>query len=329
MPDEGWYYRLSFFFKEKFKERVFKIPLHAGFSCPNRDGTISTKGCLFCYNPSFSPAALLGEKTKACFSIRDQIRRFQFQKEKPRGESLPEKIPEDFMPSRKYLAYFQSYSNTYAPLHRLKELYEEALQTPGIVGLSIATRPDCLGPGVLELLGGYAQKYHLWLELGLQSAHDKTLKLINRGHTYSQFAEAVFESSARGIYLCVHLINGLPGEGFFEMLETVKMINRLPLDGVKFHQLQVFRNTPLEALYRENKIKVLTLEDYLQILCSQLEILRPDIVVHRLLAEAADDTFLVAPKWDVSRAAFSHMVEEELKKRRSYQGHKYTAFPIL
>jgi radical SAM protein (TIGR01212 family) len=322
LPPFGWYYRLSSFFKEKFNEKVYKIPLDAGLSCPNRDGTISTGGCLFCYNPSFSPGALLREKTGAELSLREQIRRFQFKKEKPGGESLPELIPEDFVPRRKYLAYFQSYSNTYAPVARLKELYEEALNTPGIVGLSIATRPDCLAPGVLELLSGYARRFHLWLELGLQSAHDQTLELINRGHSYRQFAEAVLESSSRGIYLCAHIINGLPGEGRKEMLETVHRINSLPLHGIKFHQLQIFRGTPLEALYQEEKIEVLSLQEYLQVLCSQLEVLRPDIVVHRLLAESTYDAFLLAPRWPLSRAAFSRLVEEELKKRNSYQGHR-------
>lgn len=325
MPTPGWYYRLSAFFKGKFKERVYKIPLDAGFSCPNRDGTISTKGCIFCYNPSFSPGALLRERTGAELSLREQIRCFQFKKEKSRGEIVPEIIPEDFVPRYKYLAYFQSYSNTYAPVARLKKLYEEALQTPGIVGLSIATRPDCLSSEVLELLGSYAQKFHIWLELGLQSAHDQTLELINRGHSYSQFAEAVLKSSSKGIYLCAHIINGLPGERRKEMLETAHRINSLPLNGIKFHQLQVFRNTPLEVLYRENKVEVLSLQEYLQVLCSQLEILRPDIVVHRLLAESTSDAFLLAPRWPLSRAAFSRLVEEELKKRNSYQGYKYSA----
>jgi radical SAM protein (TIGR01212 family) len=315
---------LSTFFKEKFNEKVYKIPLDAGFSCPNRDGAISTKGCIYCYNPSFSPGALAREKTGTKPLIREQILRFQFKREKGREEIVPEIIPGDFIPRYKYLAYFQSYSNTYAPVSRLKELYEEALQTPGIIGLSIATRPDCLGPGVLELLAGYTQDFHIWLELGLQSAHDDTLRLINRGHSYSQFREAVLNSQSRGIYLCAHIINGLPGEGREEMLETIHRINSLPLNGIKFHQLQVFRNTPLEGLYRQNKFRVLSMREYLEILCSQLEILRPDVVVHRLLSEATSSDFLLAPDWHSPRALFSQLVEKELKLRRSYQGQKYT-----
>ncbi|RJX29577.1 MAG: TIGR01212 family radical SAM protein [Dethiobacter sp.] len=323
LPPPGWYYRLSTFFKEKFKEKVSKIPLDAGFSCPNRDGTISTGGCIYCCNPSFSPGALAREKTGTKPAIREQILRFQSRLEKGREDTGPEIIPEGFIPRRKYLAYFQAYSNTYASVSRLKELYEEALQTPGIIGLSIATRPDCLGPGVLELLAGYARDFHIWLELGLQSAHDRTLELINRGHNYRQFQEAVLKSQSTGIYLCAHIINGLPGEGREEMLETIHRINSLPLDGIKFHQLQIFSHTPLEWLYRQEEFKVLAMGEYLEILCDQLEILRPDVVVHRLLSEATSSDFLLAPDWHVPRALFSQLVEKELKVRRSYQGQKY------
>ncbi|MGI6328757.1 MAG: hypothetical protein ACOX1I_07375 [Dethiobacteria bacterium] len=281
MPSPGWYYRLSRFFKETFGEKVYKIPLDAGFSCPNRDGTISTGGCIFCYNPSFSPAALAGEREGRLPSVREQIRSFQLRAEKkgnkfearqkaheefqkhegykahemqaaktaesscparydkvtPWEGSCPvsrstessrkaaQRDPEttgnscsrrqsgapaapadakNFQPRRKYLAYFQAYSNTYAPLPHLQKLYEEALSAPGIVGLSIATRPDCLGPGVLELLQSYAQKYHIWLELGLQSSSDRTLRLINRGHTYRDFEQAVLEEPGPGNLISVH-----------------------------------------------------------------------------------------------------------------------------
>ncbi|MGI6317365.1 MAG: TIGR01212 family radical SAM protein [Dethiobacteria bacterium] len=397
MPSPGWYYRLSRFFKETFGEKVYKIPLDAGFSCPNRDGTISTGGCIFCYNPSFSPAALDSEKKGRTLSVTEQIRSFQLRAEKkaekfearrkaheelqkhkgykahemqaaktaesscparydkvtPWEGSCPvsrstessrkaaQRDPEttgnscsrrqsgapaapadakNFQPRRKYLAYFQAYSNTYAPLPHLQKLYEEALSAPGIIGLSIATRPDCLGPGVLELLQSYAQKYHIWLELGLQSSSDRTLRLINRGHTYHDFEQAVLESSNRGIYICAHLINGLPGEGRAEMLETIAKINSLPLHGVKFHQLQVFRGTPLARLYEKGEVPLLSLRDYLEILCDQLELLRGDIVVHRLLSEAASEELLIAPRWDIGRSRFSQLVEGELKARGSWQG---------
>lgn len=323
MPTSGWYYRLSSFFRERFHEKIFKIPLDAGFTCPNRDGTISEKGCIFCYNPSFSPGAFEREKEKQRFTIREQITRFQLKMETGKAHRDAETEPDLFSPKKKYLAYFQSYTNTYAPLPRLEKLYEEALRIPGIIGLSIATRPDCLNPAVLELLGSYAREHHIWLELGLQSGHDRSLKFINRGHYYKDFEDAVLQSQNRGIFLCVHIINGLPGETRAEMLETVRKINSLPLNGIKFHQLQVFKETALSRLYSQGKIKPLSIDEYLEIICDQLEILRDDIVVHRLLSEALSTEMLLAPHWQESRAVFSQSVEKELKSRGSRQGKYY------
>ncbi|MDO9535971.1 MAG: TIGR01212 family radical SAM protein [Bacillota bacterium] len=320
MPTSGWYYRLSSFFRERFHEKIFKIPLDAGFTCPNRDGSISENGCIFCYNPSFSPGALDREKENQRFTVKEQITRFQMKMEtsQARGEAAEEAVL--FRPRKKYLAYFQSYSNTYAPLSRLKELYEEALRTPGVIGLSIGTRPDCLSPEVLELLSGYSLEYHIWLELGLQSAHDRSLKFINRGHYYKDFEDAVLLSQDKGIFICVHIINGLPGETRADMLETIRKINSLPLDGIKFHQLQIFKETALSQLYSQGKIDLLSIDEYLEIICDQLEILRHDIVVHRLLSEATTTEMLLAPHWQVSRAGFSQLVERELKTRGSWQG---------
>ncbi len=323
MPAFGWYYRLSRFFRESFGERVLKIPLDAGMTCPNRDGTLSHKGCIFCYNPGFSPGALSRERDRELIPIPEQIRLFQLRAEKLQiNGHLPEAnaARDAAFPRRRYLAYFQSYSNTHAPLPILKALYEEALQTPGIVGLSVATRPDCLDPEVLDLLAGYARNYHIWLELGLQSAHDATLQRINRGHTFAAFREAVKESSRRGLQVCVHIINGLPGESHQDMLETARVLSALPLKGVKFHQLQVMEGTPLAELYRRGEVTLLSREGYLEIVCDQLEILPEDVVVHRLLSEVTRKNLQLAPAWRVSRADFARMVEETLKSRCSYQG---------
>lgn len=332
MPPHGWYYRLSRFFKERFGEKVYKIPLHAGLSCPNRDGTVSTGGCIYCYNPGFSPAtAPAGANEASPASIREQIIRFQARAEKKdgapkKGSESQEKGPEEtaFQPARRYLAYFQTYSNTYGELSRLQTLYEEALHTPGIIGLSVATRPDCLFPEVLELLQAYARSHHIWLELGLQSAHDRTLELINRGHTYARFVEAVLKSKDRGILVCAHIINGLPGESRKEMLQTAARINSLPVNGIKFHQLQVIRETPLEDLFMSGGVKPLNEKEYLHIVCDQLEIMCSNIVVHRLMSEVTCPGLLAAPLWPVSRAQFTQMVENELKRRRSHQGIKCT-----
>lgn len=326
MPQLGWYYRLSSFFKEKFGERIYKIPLDAGLTCPNRDGTVSREGCIYCYNPSFSPGALEREKNKEeSRSITSQILSFQLKKEKkkayqPQGGEAGEVSPEKFSPQYKYLAYFQSFSNTYGPPSYLQKLYEEALFTPGVTGLSIATRPDCLDDEVLKVLENYARDYHIWLELGLQSVHDRTLKLINRGHDFACFETAVKRSAEKGIYTCAHIINGLPGENFNDMLETVKVINQLPLNGIKFHQLQVIKHTKLHDMYLKGKVQLLEKDEYLDILCDQLEHLRSDIVVHRLLSEAADADLLVAPFWHWNRASFAQQVEKELSKRGSCQG---------
>lgn len=316
MPEPGWYYRLSDFFKEKVGCKVYKIPLDAGFTCPNRDGTISFGGCIYCYNPSFSPPALRWEKKDPKNHIREQLLTYM---EKLKGQGIPD------VPGGRYLAYFQSYTNTYGDLQDMKELYEEALNTPGILGLSIATRPDCLSPEVLELLTAYARDYHIWLEVGLQSSHDRTLQLINRGHDYACFRDAVLRCRNRGIYVCAHIIDGLPGETAMDMLETVKKVNELPLQGIKFHQLQIHKATPLYPMYERGEVKVLVLEEYLDILCRQLEVLREDIAVHRLLGDVTHQDLLVAPRWRVHARNFTQRVEAELRKRNTWQGRKTSA----
>jgi len=328
----GWYFRLSSFFKERFGERVIKIPLDGGLTCPNRDGTLSEKGCIFCYNPAFSPAAAARETEGEAHreaekepgkGIRGQIRLFQWKAERgerPGAAATLEEPPHSFVPRNKYLAYFQAYSNTYGSLPLLERLYREALQTPGIVGLSIATRPDCLGADLLDLLTVLARRSHIWLELGLQTAHDRTLQLINRGHTYSCFVEAVQTCQGRNLYLCVHLINGLPGEDFPQMLTTAKQIATLPVHGVKFHQLQVLAGTAMASLFQQGEVSPLSLAHYLQIICDQLEVLPGTMTVHRLLAETPRWDLLLAPRWQVDRARFAAMVESELRRRGTWQG---------
>ncbi len=334
MASVGWYYRLSEFFRNKFGEKIYKIPIDAGFTCPNRDGTISYDGCIYCYNPSFSPPVHEKKLNGGSPGVKEQILQYQMRLENKNAYRTPGKLEkpkqpelsvnhsnvESFIPSRKYLAYFQAYTNTYGLTSKLRQLYEEALSTPGVVGLSIATRPDCLSQEILELLEGYARDFHVWLELGLQTTHDRTLEFINRGHTYDNFRDAVIESSGRGLLICAHIINGLPGESFPEMLETINKINGLPLEGIKFHQLQVIKHTNMEKLYREGKVNVLTREEYLKIICDQLETLRDDIVVHRLLSEVYKEDLLLAPRWEVFRGTFSQTVEKELRSRNSYQG---------
>lgn len=300
----GWYYRFSQFMKETFGGRVVKIPVHAGFSCPNRDGRVGYGGCTYCYNPSFSPVA---EEKK---SVSQQI---------SEGKSRAKRSRK----AVKFLAYFQSYTNTYAPLPVLKELYDEALADEEVVGLSIATRPDCISEEILELLQEYARTYHVWLEYGLQSIHDNTLRRINRGHTASQFVEAVQLTRNRGIYIGAHIILGLPGETERHMLQTVRALNKLEVDGVKLHHLQVIENTPLAEEFRRGEFQALTFADYLHLLCHVLEHLSPRIVIHRLIGEVLDDDLLIAPRWGLAKAEIIRAVEQELLRRKSYQGKKY------
>ncbi len=323
MPKPGWYYRLSEYFKKEFGHKVMKIPVHAGFTCPNRDGTLSTEGCIFCYNAGFSPAAYNDDEGLSDYfnevfsSVKDQVYRFIARHEK--AGIIKNKNPHE-NPKNKYLVYYQTYTNTYGNLVLLSALYGKALELPGVVGLSIATRPDCLSPGTIDLIGYYAEDHHVWVEIGLQSASDETLEAINRGHTADQLAVVAEKFKKHRARLCVHIINGLPGEDRSQMMETIDFINKLPVHGIKFHQLQVIRGTPLEEMHRRGEVTPLSLPEYLDIVCSQLERLREDIVVHRLMSEVTDPDLLIAPHWEIKRGNFSQRVEKELKRRKSFQG---------
>ncbi len=301
--EPGWYYRLSRFFKDIFSEPVYKIPLDAGFSCPNRDGTIGSEGCSYCYNPSFAP-----------FSNREKPLSLKEQLEKGKKKSGP----------AKYLAYFQAYTNTYAPAEKLKILYDQALSDPEVIGLSIATRPDCVTDEVLELLKNYAARFHLWVEYGLQSANDLTLKRINRGHDAASFARAVEKTKNKGIYICAHIILGLPGETGDMIFKTIDLLNKCGVDGVKFHHLQVISHTALEKEFRAGAINLFdTAADYIPVLCDCLERLSPKMVIHRLASQATSKELLIAPHWPEGSGQIASMVENELRQRGSYQGCKF------
>ncbi len=300
--EPGWYFRLSSYFREMFGQPVYKIPLDAGFSCPNRDGTIGTEGCSYCYNPSFSPYCGNNRPPALCEQLR------KGKKKNP----------------AKYLAYFQSYTNTYAPPEILRSLYNQALSDSEVIGLSIATRPDCISGTILDLLGEYNDRCHLWVEYGLQSAHDKTLIKINRGHSVADFKKAAKITRARSILVCAHIILGLPGETAAMHAETVGLINGLGIEGIKFHHLQVIRSTPLAEEFRAGKVPVyLRLADYLPHICDCLELLNPDTVVHRLASQATSADLLTAPHWPESAGQIAAAVTGELKKRGTHQGCRY------
>jgi radical SAM protein (TIGR01212 family) len=256
MPDLR-YNTFSAELRRQFGCRVQRISVDAGFTCPNRDGTVGTGGCIFCGGDG-SGAKGIARGLEVSAQIEQgkevMVRKFRAQK---------------------YLAYFQPYSNTYAPTDRLRALYDEALAVPDVVGLIVGTRPDCLPPEVVELLAGYAERTYLWLELGLQSSVDRVLEGINRGHDVAAFVDAVRRCTARGIRVCAHLILGLPGETREEMLATAELLNGLGVAGVKLHQLHVMKGTRLEEMYREGAVRLFELDGYASLVCDFLERLSP------------------------------------------------------
>ncbi len=295
------YYPLSRYLKERFGRRVQRVTLYCGFSCPNRDGTISEGGCIYCVPETLLPAAYSSGMT-----VTEQLN--------TGTRLLGRRYRAD-----KFIAYFQINTNTYAPIERLEGLYREALRHPQVVALCISTRPDCIGPAVLELLARLKEEKHLWIELGLQSAHNRTLELINRGHSVEDFLKAVELTKAYGIEVCTHLILGLPRETKEDMLHTVRLVAELGLWGVKFHQLDVIRGTRLEALYREGFFKPLELEAYAECVVESLELLPPKTTIHRLCGSTPAE-HLVAPLWSLDKERVRKRIEELLKERDTFQG---------
>lgn len=295
------YYSFSSFLKKRFGRPVYKISVDAGFTCPNRDGTKGINGCSFCNNESFS-----GSKTKG--SIKEQIRISKERVLSKRKGSL-------------FIVYFQSYTNTYADVSVLREKYYEALDESDIVGLSIGTRGDCLGDDVLDLLKEISEKTMLWVELGLETIHNETLKRINRGHTYEDFLNGYcrLRERIKNVYTCFHVIFGLPGETREMIFKTIREINRLKPDAVKFHDLEIVKNTAFEKDYYEGRIKLLDYNDYLEILGESLNILSPEIVIQRLYNTTNVD-FIVAPKKNLDKRKLLNIF---LNRENIIQGSKY------
>ncbi len=283
---------------------VYKVNVDAGFTCPNRDGLVSTGGCIYCNNDSFKPNAC-----ERVLPMREQI-----------NQGMP------YLRSRygaeKFLVYFQPYTNTYAPTETLERLYREALDIPGVVGLAIGTRPDCVDEEKISLLETLARDAFILVEYGLQSVHDGTLAFINRGHDYACFKNAVTLTAGRGIRIGAHIILGFPTESRADMFATADELSRLPLEFLKIHQLQVVRDTKLAALYAQDPFPVFDYFDYLVLLADFLERLSPDIVIQRLFA-AAPEEILIAPVWNKTRSEFLIDLDKVMEQRGSYQGKKY------
>lgn len=294
------YHTLDYFYKHKFGYKVFKISLNGGFSCPNVDGTLSTRGCIYC-----SP---LGSGEFAGRRCDDLIKQFYDVK------SIMDKKW-----SGKYIGYFQARTNTYAPLSDLKEKYESILKLPDVVGLSIATRPDCITDECLDYLSDLNSRTFLTVELGLQSIHESTNKFINRCHSLKCFDDMVKRLRERNINVVVHIINGLPYETKDMMLDTVRHINSLDIQGVKIHMLHVVKNTQLARIYLNNPFHILTRDEYVDIVCDQLELLRPEIVINRITGDPKKED-LIEPSWLLKKFCVLNEIDKELVKRDSYQG---------
>ena len=284
--------------------RVQKITVDAGLSCPNRDGRVSSGGCIFCNARGSGTGAYSRGLT-----ITDQL--LQGKKALARRYK-----------AKKFLAYFQSFSNTYAPVDVLRKLYDEALAVEDVVGLSIGTRPDCVDSPVLELLQEYAKRHLIWVEFGLQSARDKTLAIINRGHDFQCFAGAVRFTQNRGIKICAHVIIGLPDETRRDILHTAEAVSDLRIDGIKLHLLYVVKGTPLEALYRQGNYKCLNRKEYVDLVCDFLERLPEDMVIQRLTGDPHPEE-LVAPQWALNKSETLRRINETLEQRDSWQGKLY------
>lgn len=298
------YNDLNTYLRSLFECRVQKITVDAGLSCPNRDGRVSTGGCIFCN----ARGSGTGAHTRG-LTITDQL--LQGKKYLARRYK-----------AKKFLAYFQSFSNTYAPIDKLQKLYDEALAVEDIVGLSIGTRPDCVDLPVLELLQDYAGHHLIWIEYGLQSASDKTLELINRGHDVQCFKDAVSATLNRGIKICAHVILGLPGETRSDILQTARTISDLGIDGVKLHLLYVVKGTPLEALYRQGDYRCLEQQAYIDLVCDFLERIPPEMVIQRLTGDPHPEE-LVAPQWSREKTETIRKINETLERRDSWQGSKF------
>lgn len=299
--DNKRYHTLNYHFKTKYNSKVVKISLNAGFSCPNIDGTVGYGGCIYCSKSGS------GE--------------FGGDKNKPLTEQFYDikKVIDKKWPNSKYIAYFQAHTNTYAPLNILKEKYESVLNLDNVIGIAIATRADSISDECLEYLSDLNKRTNLTIELGLQTIHDTTSKLINRCHTLKQFEETYYKLKERNIEVVVHIINGLPYETKEMMLETVKYLNKLKIDGIKIHMLNIVKDTALANLYQNKPFHILTKEEYIDIVIKQLELLDPKIVIHRITSDP-DPKNLIAPTWLLKKCNLLNDIDKEMKKRDTYQG---------
>jgi hypothetical protein len=299
--DNKRYYTLNCYYKNKYHKKVFKVSLNAGFTCPNRDGTRGIGGCIFCSSSGSGDFA--GNPEKDIITQFNEVKEIMLKK----------------WPDALYIGYFQANTNTYASVDKLKSIYEAILKLPNVVGLNIATRSDAISDEVLDYLIELNKKCDLVIELGLQSMHDETLKLINRGHDLKNFDDCVKKLKDNNIKVVAHIINGLPNETKDMMIETAKHLNDIGIDGIKIHMLHIIKNTNLAKYYDEHPFHVLTKEEYIDIVISQLEVLNENIVINRITGDPVKED-LIAPDWLLKKFCVLNDIDKEMVKRDTYQG---------
>lgn len=286
--------------RQQFPFKVQKLSVDAGFTCPNRDGSLSRQGCIYCNNESFSPAYC--DRHKSVTQQIEEGKRFFARK----------------YPDMKYLAYFQSFTGTYAPLSQLKKIYGEALAVDDVVGIVIGTRPDCVSDELLDYLAELSRQTFVMVEYGIETCNDETLKLINRGHDFACSRDAVWRTHNRGILTGGHIILGLPGEGPEESLRQAPIISELPLDILKIHQMQIIKGTPLAELYRRRPFHIYSVEEYLDLIVDYISLLRDDLVLERFVSQSPPQ-LLIAPKWGLKNYEFTELLNKRLQERRTKQ----------
>ena len=295
------YHTLDYYYKNRFHEKVFKVSLNAGFSCPNIDGKVGYGGCIYCSKTGSGEFA--GNKEDSLEKQFLEIKNMMLKK----------------WPKAKYIGYFQARTNTYAPVNELKKMYEKILNQENVIGLNIATRPDAISDECLDYLEELNKKTYLTIELGLQTTKEETTKLINRCHSLQCFEDMVKKLRERNIDVVVHIINGLPYETKKDMLNTVKYLNKLDIQGIKIHMLSITKDTPIEKMYQEEKFKLLSKEEYIDIVVDQLELLREEIVIHRITGDPKLDE-LIEPTWLTKKFCVLNDIDKELVRRNTYQG---------
>lgn len=297
------YYTLDYYYKSKYNTKVFKVSLNMGLTCPNKDGTVGYGGCIYCSKMGSGEYA--GNKEKSLNDQFEDIKNMMLKK----------------WSKAKYIAYFSANTNTYAPIEKLKKAWEEVLNYENVIGINISTRPDSISKECYDYLEELNKKTDLTIELGLQTIHEKTSKLINRCHTLKCFENCVKELNKRNIKILVHIINGLPYETKEMMLETVKYLNNLNIWGIKIHMLNVLKGTKLEHLYQKEHFHILSKEEYVDIVCDQLELLNENIVINRLTGDPKLED-IIEPKWIIKKVCVLNDIDKEMKRRESFQGTK-------